>query len=175
MKACTFCGCETDNKNTTCASCGSTDFLYICPNCSNKFEGKYCPDCGTAYNAVAKICPNCSDKYFSKACPNCGYNSADEEAASNQRNTFPYSRTNVIKKSDAHTNAGVAILFSVIGMMSCMFPFSIVGLVLAARSKKSGEKSSLINAAFIIGIIGIVISAIGFIFYVIAIASSNIK
>ena len=73
MKACKFCGTEVENTKRKCPSCGSTDLLHVCENCSEHFEGVYCPKCGVKVGQKGKTCPECQTVYFSNACPNCGY------------------------------------------------------------------------------------------------------
>ncbi len=56
-----------------------------CKNCGTEFEGKFCPECGTAANAKP-VCPNCGGELGEnvKFCPNCGCNLASPQAAQPQ-------------------------------------------------------------------------------------------
>ncbi len=56
-----------------------------CSKCGTEFEGKFCPECGTAANAKP-VCPNCGGELGEnvKFCPNCGCNLASPQAAQPQ-------------------------------------------------------------------------------------------
>ena len=47
-----------------------------CINCGNKFEGKFCPECGMRVLEEELACPVCGKKPNDgeKFCSNCGYN-----------------------------------------------------------------------------------------------------
>ena len=50
----------------------------ICKNCSNEFEGKFCPECGTKVEPeiTLKECPECGAEQVGQGafCANCGHN-----------------------------------------------------------------------------------------------------
>lgn len=75
MKKCKFCGqCASDAVNN-CPSCGANQFISVCNNCGNEFEGGlFCPKCGIKVFQKEKVCPQCGNHYYTNACPNCGYN-----------------------------------------------------------------------------------------------------
>ena len=129
MKVCTFCGCKTDDKTKNCASCGSQDFMFVCPNCSNQYTGKFCPSCGTKRGAVAKECPECGTKYFSRSCPNCGYNES-------RRQTNRASATSGYVVGTANKNTVIALAISIIGITTFMFPLPIISLILGIKEYK---------------------------------------
>lgn len=160
MKICTFCGCKTDDKNRTCASCGSSTFLNVCPNCQNHFEGAFCPDCGTRYNAVAKICPNCSTKYFSKACPNCGH--IDRSTANPS-----YGSGTRAGVSGANTNVMAGFACGLFGVMMLPIPLSIIAIVISSKEKKKGNDTPLNKAAFVLGIFGLSIGVLFAFLYIV--------
>lgn len=159
MKICNFCGYRTDDNSVkTCASCGSKQLSYICPNCSAEFEGKFCPTCGTKYDAVGKVCPDCGKKYFSKACPVCGYNAA-------RRNT-DQTRAAGSKLYDAPANAPInrrcltAFSMSITGFITCMFPLSLAALLMAVKENNNGDldprSKTYNNLALALGAVGII-------------------
>lgn len=153
MKICTFCGCKTDDKNKICASCGSSQFLYECPNCQNRFEGAFCPDCGTRFNAVAHTCPNCSTKYFSKACPNCGYIAGPSTYT-------PGSRYNIAFGNNSNASK-LALIFGVLGIFVIPIPFSIIAIVLSVRDKReNGNNNSFSKVGMVLGIVGLALACL---------------
>lgn len=48
--------------------------MHECKNCNTKYEGKFCPQCGTPWQEE-KICPNCGSRAVSGArfCTECGF------------------------------------------------------------------------------------------------------
>ena len=159
MKVCTFCGCKTDDKSRTCASCGSSTFMYVCPNCQNHFEGAYCPDCGTRFNAVAHTCPKCSTKYCSNACPECGYKAGDASASYGSRRTY-------LGDLSISPNTRMAFIFSILGLSIMPFIFSPIALILTIKERKADNKSSLLTVSLALSIMGLVI-AIGYLLFMI--------
>ena len=74
MKKCKYCGAAVEDGAKTCTQCGGAEFLHICANCGNTFEGgMHCPMCGVKVGKEKKKCPRCGEEYFSPACPSCGY------------------------------------------------------------------------------------------------------
>ena len=141
MKICNFCGYRTDDNSVkACTSCGSKQFSYVCPNCSAEFEGKFCPTCGTRYDAVAKICPECGEKYFTKSCPDCGYNpNAKVYTQQSSSNTTWSTGRRSMYTSQAHRSAVLALVLSIVGMITCMPLFTIIGLVMAIMGNKKDD------------------------------------
>ena len=145
MKICNFCGYRTDDNSAKfCTSCGSKQFSFVCPNCSAEFEGKFCPTCGIKYDAVAKICPDCGNKYFTKSCPDCGYNAnrVYEREATAQYNAENSTKSRGFygsNRSQSYKNAVMALCLSIIGWITCMFPVSIIGFVMAVTGNKKGD------------------------------------
>ena len=137
MKICNFCGYRTDDNSVkTCASCGSKQFSYVCPNCSAEFEGKFCPTCGTKHDAVAKICPDCGEKYFSKSCPNCGYNASRRRSA-NQARSEGSQLYDAPANGQINKSCLTAFSMSITGFLTCMFPLSLASLLLALKQNKN--------------------------------------
>lgn len=170
MKLCTFCGSRTENSTKTCSNCGSQQFLYICPNCSSEFDGTFCPTCGTRYDAEAKTCPDCGTRYFTRFCTHCGY---DPE----KNNAHQYSRQgNSSYRPLINRNYGLAgFIFSILGFMTCMFPFSIVGIVLGYKDMKSENKSKYAKASVVIGILGLTAEFVYIIVYIIVAVYGRLK
>lgn len=171
MKVCTFCGCKTDDKSRTCASCGSSAFMYVCPNCQNHFEGAYCPDCGTRFNAIPKTCPNCGTKYFSKACPNCGH------IIGNNQNANRYNgRPTLNSYLDAsNQNTRVAFVCGLLGLFMLPIPLSIIAIIYANKEKKKGDNSTLNRSAMILGILGLFMGVLMIIVYGIGVIGAIMK
>ncbi|MBR1798056.1 MAG: hypothetical protein IJ757_08645 [Clostridiales bacterium] len=170
MKSCTFCGCVTDNKNNTCASCGSTTFLYVCPNCSNKFEGSYCPECGVRFDAVQKVCPECGTKYYSGICPNCKY------TAKVPRRYITNRRPDVEQSNSPEASlATLSFALGLIGLITNILPLSIIGLVLSVKAKKSGCKSQVQMAGYIVSLIAVIFTSLVYLVFIIAVIISNTK
>ena len=150
MKVCTFCGLKTDDKTSNCSSCGSSDFLNVCPNCSNQFEGSFCPDCGTRYNALPAICQICGTKFYTRACPNCGA-VAGTRANNAQRSDTYWSNG----MNNATPNARLAFVFGLLGMFMLPIPFSIVAIVMANKEIKAGRPSPMTKGGLVLGICGV--------------------
>ena len=152
MKICNFCGYRTDdNSAKACTSGGSKQFSYVCPNCSAEFEGKFCPTCGTKYDAVGKLCPECGEIYFSKSCPDCGYNENTRKFT--QTNTSANTGRYTMYSNPAHKNAVVALTLTIAGLMTCMPLLSIIGLVMAISGNKKDdvdERSKSMNKATVV-------------------------
>lgn len=171
MKLCTFCGSRTENSTKTCSNCGSQQFLYICPNCSSEFDGTFCPTCGTRYDAEAKTCPKCGTRYFTRFCTHCGYDPEKINEQQYSRSSYSGSRP-LIRGS----NSGmVGFIFSILGLMTCMFPFSIVGIVLGNKDMKSENKSKYSTAAVVIGVFGLAAELLYIIIYIIAAVYGRLK
>lgn len=166
MKKCTFCGCTTDNKTTHCASCGSKEFVFICPNCSAEYEGLYCPKCGVRRDATAKVCPKCTVKYYTKFCPNCGYNpDVENKVNSSANNTY----SGRIYKSKLDSDPGfLSFILALISLVTMLFPFAIVSIVLASNLKKKGQYTPLTRSGFILAIFSLCISGGTLLLYIIA-------
>ena len=165
MKVCTFCGLKTDNNTSTCASCGSSDFLNVCPNCSNEFEGKFCPDCGTKYNQQPTICSQCRTKYFSKACPNCGYISGNSIPNINYGSRTGTGNSKFVAMNN---NERIAFLCGVLGIFLLPIPLSIIALVYANKEKKAGNNSSNVKVSQILGILGLMMVVMYLMFMIIS-------
>ena len=165
MKVCTFCGLKTDDKSSTCASCGSSDFLNVCPNCSNEFEGKFCPDCGTKYNQQPTICSQCRTKYFTKACPNCGYISGGSIP---NINYGAGTRTGNVKFSEMNANERLAFICGILGIFFLPIPLSIISLVYAGKEKKAGNDSSAVKISMVLGILGLMMGIMYLMFMIIS-------
>ena len=155
MKICNFCGYRTDdNSAKVCTSCGSKQFSFVCPNCSAEFEGKFCPTCGTKFDAVAKICPECGEKYFSRSCPDCGYNeNAKQYTQQTTANTAGTTGRYSLYSSPEHKNAVMALVLTIVGFITCMPLFSIIGLVMAIAGNKKDdvdEKAKSLNKTTIV-------------------------
>ena len=160
MRACNFCGCKFEEKMANCPNCGSTDFVHVCPNCKNLFEGAYCTECGVRFDEPARTCPNCGTVYYTDDCPTCGKAMFEAKTqAKAQANPGPG-----ISGQDPASQAGkgnmpiLAIIFSALGMMTCTFPFSLVGLVLAIRSENHGTKNKLTLTAKVVAFVGMLFS-----------------
>ena len=158
MKICNFCGYRTDDNSVkTCASCGSKQLSFVCPNCSAEFEGKFCPTCGTKFDAVAKICPECGEKYFSKSCPDCGYNEAKRSSAQ--------ARTTGSKLYDAPASGQVnrrcltAFSMAISGFLTCLFPLSLAALLMAVKENKNEDldprSKTFNNLALALSVVGL--------------------
>ena len=164
MKICRFCGGKTENSTKICTNCGSQQFLHICPNCSTEFEGSFCPTCGTRYDAPSHVCPQCNTKFYSKSCPNCGFNT---ETRIPGTRTYSYRRP-----YNASGNSLVALIFAVIGLMTLMFPFSIVAMVLAYKEKKREDvpenNRKYARAAWVVSIIALSMNVLMGFFYILA-------
>ena len=138
MKICNFCGYRTDDNSVkTCASCGSKQFSFVCPNCSAEFEGKFCPTCGTKYDAVAKICPECGEKYFSNSCPVCGYNAS--RRSSDQARTAGSKTYNAPAAGQVNRRCLTAFSMAISGFLTCMFPLSLAALLVALKENKNED------------------------------------
>lgn len=154
MRACNFCGCRFDEKTAACPNCGSTTFAHVCPNCSNIFEGAYCTECGVRFDEPARTCPNCGTVYYTDDCPNCGHDMIEAKAKARESVGIPV--------QDPASQAGqgnlpvLAMVLSALGLATCMFPFSIIGLVLAVRAENSGTRNSLTKTAKVLAIVGII-------------------
>ena len=172
MKVCTFCGCKTDDKSRTCSSCGSSAFMYVCPNCQNHFEGAYCPDCGTRFNAVAKICPKCSNKYFSKACPNCGHIIGVSPNPNSSYNGRPTLSNNL---AAANPNSRVAFVCGILGLFMLPIPLSIIAIVYANKEKQKGDTSTINRSAMILGIMGLFMGVLMILVYGIGVIGAIAK
>lgn len=160
MKVCTFCGLKTDDKTSNCASCGSSDFLNVCPNCSNEFEGSFCPDCGTRYNALPAICQVCGTKFYTKACPNCGY------IAGTRVNNGPnYGIKRPSIRQDVSFNARFSLALGVLGMFMMPIPLSIIAIVLASKELKVNKNSSMARTGLVLGIIGVIFGVLMIVIY----------
>lgn len=170
MKVCTFCGLKTDDKSVTCASCGSSDFLHVCPNCSNEFEGKFCPDCGTKYNQQPTICSQCRTKYFTKACPNCGYISGGSIPNTNY-GSGTYSNRNTLLK-DMNANERLAFVCGLMGLFFLPIPLSIIAVYCASKEKKAGNNSSFVRVGMVLGVVGICIGIMYTMFMIIGCVAS---
>lgn len=170
MKLCTFCGSRTDNSTKTCSNCGSQQFLYVCPNCSSEFDGTFCPTCGTRYDAEAKTCPKCGTRYFTRFCTHCGY---DPEKINEQKSRAFYSNSRPLIRG---SNSGIAgFIFSILGLMTCVFPFSIAGIVLGYKDMKSVDRSRYAKPAVIIGVLGLTMEFLYIVFYIIAAVYGRLK
>ena len=160
MKVCTFCGLKTDDKTSNCASCGSSDFLNVCPNCSNEFEGSFCPDCGTRYNALPAICQVCGTKFYTKACPNCGY-----IAGTRVNNGPAYGVRRPSFRQDISMNARLSLALGVLGMFMMPIPLSIVAIVLASKELKVNKNSPMARAGLVLGIVGVIFGVLMIVIY----------
>ena len=160
MKVCTFCGLKTDDKTSNCASCGSSDFLNVCPNCSNEFEGSFCPDCGTRYDALPAICQVCGTKFFTKACPNCGY-----VPGTRVNNSPSFGDNSTSFRQDISQNARLSFVFGLLGMFMMPIPFSIIAIVLASKELKAGKESSMARSGLVLGIVGVIFGVLLMIIY----------
>ncbi len=162
-KVCTFCGCETDYNNKSCASCGSNQFLNICPNCGNKYEGSFCNACGVRFDDVEKTCPQCGKKYYTDACPDCGFTFSK----ANQSNTSTPVQTSTYVNNGRRFNGGVAAMIcSILGLCTCSFIFSILGIIFARTSMANGDDSKTTKNALVLGIVGFVMSILFVVLYV---------
>ena len=165
MKLCKFCGGTADNSAKSCTNCGSHQFVYVCPNCSGEYEGKFCPTCGTRFDAVAKVCPNCNTKYFSRCCPNCGFGESKKMRTQANSSNARIERLNTLYGGQTNRNAIISIVMSCIGIFTCMFPFSVVGFVLAMGEYKKKDEhddktNSMIKASLILSIVGLFIAVL---------------
>ena len=162
MRACNFCGCEFDDKTAACPNCGSTTFAHVCPNCSNIFEGAYCTECGVRYDEPARTCPNCGTVYYTDDCPNCGQDMIEARAKARAQARAQSNTGSGNYGQDPASQAGkgnlplLAVVMASLGMMTCMFPFSIIGLVLAVRAENAGTKNTMTKTAKILSIVGII-------------------
>lgn len=121
MKVCNYCGCESNDSQTVCPSCGARDFSGKCPNCGKIFKGTYCPDCGVRASQKPRTCPKCGNEYFSKACPECGYIPLGREDA--ERPVFP--EYNTAKKRKTW-----------LWVLGWIFIFPVPLTIIVARSNK---------------------------------------
>ena len=109
MKACRYCNVIVENTKRKCPSCGSTELLRICDNCSARFVGNFCPTCGVKAGQQPRECPECHTKYYSNACPNCGYTTirrAQQSKSNEFRQPLPSSasgRPGVSRRTDQKT------------------------------------------------------------------------
>ena len=169
MKACDFCGCKVNDSVRSCPSCGSTDFRHVCPNCSQLFDGSYCASCGVRYDAEPKVCPKCGTKCFTRFCTHCGYDPEKEQTSGSYSPQISQSSSN---RAGGGNNTVIALVCGALGIATCMFPFSIMAIGIAAKEEKDGNGSKFTTMAKVLGIIGLVIL---FMFIAISIASSFSK
>ena len=167
-KVCTFCGLKTDGKVQTCSSCGSHSFHYICPNCSNEFEGQYCNNCGVRFDAEPKVCRGCGTKFYTASCPNCDYINSQ-----NTNNPSPVQNYNIAGQSNIRSPGFVALVLSIVGLFVASPIFSIIAICLTAKDVKNGTGDRYSKPAYICGIVGTVIGVFIFLFYLIMIIFSQ--
>ncbi len=167
MKKCTFCGTVTDNRTSSCDSCGSNDFLYVCANCSAEYDGTYCPKCGVRRDAAGKTCPKCGIRFFTNFCPNCGYNPKGDTGTGSATNS---------RRGRIGTDPGkTALALSVAGLLTMLFPLSIAGLVMALQAKdENGKMTQMGKTSLAVSIVSVAVSVFLLILYVIGIAVSAI-
>lgn len=155
-KVCTFCGCETDAKNKSCASCGSTQFLNICPNCSNKYEGAFCPSCGVRFEDVVRTCPKCGNKHYNSVCPDCGYDPSVADRKPYLDRTVPvYDKLDMAKRYEM-----LGYVFGFISIITMNFLFALVAMILARTSITRGNNSNRNRVTIILASIALVLSII---------------
>lgn len=166
MKICEFCGCRVDEKTPACPNCSSTSFQHECPNCHNVFEGSFCNDCGIRYDAIAKTCPNCGKVYYTKACPNCGHDQVRENIQASVQSGQSYS--NADSQAGRGNNTTIALVLAILGLLTCMTPFSIIAMILASKEEQAGRKSNLTKTTKVLSIMGIILF-----FFVLIIGTAN--
>ena len=169
MRICSFCGCRFQESVPSCPNCGSTNYEHICPNCGNSFEGSFCNDCGIRFDAPPKTCPNCGKVFYTNACPDCGYSTmqtrtqpvsndgSSQYSQSSQGYTAPTYSGNDYTSSRRVAPDVTALLLSVMGLFTCMFPMSIVGMYLAIKEENKGNSNGRTKAAKYIGIVSILL------------------
>ena len=165
MRICSFCGCRFQESVPSCPNCGSTNYEHICPNCGNSFEGSFCNDCGIRFDAPPKTCPNCGKVFYTNACPDCGYSTmqtrtqpvSSQDSQSSQGYTAPIYSGNDYASSRRVGLDVSALIASIMGLATCMFPLSIAGLCLAIKEENNGNSNGRTKAAKYIGIAGIIL------------------
>lgn len=139
MKTCASCGRRCEDNEPDCLYCGSSLFLYKCPNCSTEFEGDFCPTCGY----VVEVAPRDSGKDF----------------------VSPEKKT-LFEKSKADIYADRSIEFSVLGVSTCMFiPLSVIGVVFAILALKKGCSNNKPIIAITLAVISLIVVIIIFELY----------
>ena len=166
MKICTFCGCRFEESVPSCPNCGSTNYEHICPNCGNSFEGSFCNDCGIRFDASPKTCPNCGKVFYTNACPDCGYSTMQtrtqptgaQDPAQGYTTPLPSGTGSSGNTSSRLVATDImALIFSIMGLATCMFPLSIAGLCLAIKEENNGNSNGRTKAAKYIGIASIIL------------------
>lgn len=169
MRICSFCGCRFQESVPSCPNCGSTNYEHICPNCGNTFEGSFCNDCGIRFDAPPKTCPNCGKVFYTNACPDCGYSTMQTRTQSgsndgssqysqgSQGYTAPTYSGNDYTSSRRAAPDVTALILSIMGLATCMFPLSIVGMYLAIKEENNGNSNGRTKAAKYIGIASIIL------------------
>lgn len=147
-----------------CPSCGGKieDDAKFCTYCGIKIEEedkktKFCPKCGSIINENEEICPIC--KYNNNSNNNIYQSSVQYNS--------------LYRKNEQNRNTAItSIIFSIMGLVTCFFPFSIVGIVLGFICKNKCEKNTqeyaICVASIVIGIIEVVFIAFAFLCIIIA-------
>lgn len=175
MRICSFCGCRFQESVPSCPNCGSTNYEHICPNCGNSFEGSFCNDCGIRFDAPPKTCPNCGKVFYTNACPDCGYSTMQTRTQPTGAPDPTQGYTTPIPSG--YDNSGTsgntysrrvqpdvtALMLSIMGLFTCMFPLSIVGMYLAIKEENKGNSNGRTKAAKYIGIVSILLFMFSFI------------
>ena len=175
MRICSFCGCRFQESVPSCPNCGSTNYEHICPNCGNSFEGSFCNDCGIRFDAPPKTCPNCGKVFYTNACPDCGYSTMQTrtqptgapDPTQGYTTPMPSGYDNSGSSGNTYSRRAqpdvTALILSIMGLFTCMFPLSIVGMYLAIKEENNGNSNGRTKAAKYIGIVSILLFMFSFI------------
>lgn len=128
MKVCASCGAWCDDEESECLACGSTDLYHKCPKCSAKFDGEYCIYCG--YSALV----------------------ADHELSDNPTEEQVERFLGTQKK---HTT--LPLMLSLAGMLTCIFPLSVISIVICIKEIKKGNTSKEIYVSLAIATMNFVV------------------
>lgn len=165
-----------------------------CPNCGKEYEenAKFCTYCGTKIEnekasdsfVKTRFCSNCGSKVNENDnnCSMCGSN-LNNNAQSNINNSSSQKvygqniQSNANKKSESGT-AVAALILTIMGMLSCIFPLLILGIIFGFIGKKKYERNTqeytMCTASIIIGFICIVFVILVVVFFWVFATNVNI-
>ena len=122
----------------------------------------FCPQCGTKIITSWNVCPNCGHNLKSERVPQQPTQAQIPVQTYSQPKTQyqPYG----YRPRNNNTNGIVALIFGLLGLFG-VIPIvgSIVGIVLGAVGKNNDEDPRMAKAGLVLGIIGIVVWIVFFI------------